>query len=201
MKKLIGLLLFGFVVSSFNKMTGYNCDHVLFQETDTIKKTRHIDSATIFNIGPYFKIKKDEFEKCIWYTPRTILKQKYYGILFYFMDTADGPKNMRVKLQYAWQDWIFFYKVKILIDGKDYEYVPKEVRRLVGNGTVQEYSDESATTMGNDMLKALYYSKEIKIRFIGKDFSHSKKLGKRQVGNIKRSFDMFKALGGDLPWD
>ena len=67
-----------------------------------------------------FRKKHDEFKKVTWYYPSSAPQYDNRNAVysyFYMMDDRDQPANLRFKVQYAADEWLFVEKYIFLIDG------------------------------------------------------------------------------------
>lgn len=166
-----------------------------------IKASIVVDSATIELLKPHFSIEKDEFDpkSPIWYKPKSApTYTNRNGIYCYFETENDIPKNFRFRVQYYADDWLFFNKVQFSIDGNAYEYKPMSIERDNGDGMIWEWFDESVSPSDREFIKALSEAKTAKMKFIGHQYYDIKPISTQQIIDIKRSIDLFVALGGNF---
>lgn len=80
------------------------------EETENFKKTVKIDSSAIENLEKYFRKRKDEFSKTqkTWYEPKSAPTYVNKNALYCYFQTEEGiPTNLRFKLQYLSDEWLF----------------------------------------------------------------------------------------------
>ena len=166
------------------------------------KKTAKIDSLKIKELIKSFSKKYDEFSNnnSTWYTPKTAPKfANANGIYCYFQTENGIPINLRFRLQYLANDWLFFDKVQFSIDGKAYDYVPTKTETDSGNGGyIWEWFDESITESEKDLINALANAKSAKMKLNGKQYFDVKNISKTQINSIKQTLELFKAMGGEF---
>lgn len=166
---------------------------------DSVKKSK-IDSVQIKLLKPYFNANKDEFDPTgrIWFKPKSAPEYtSINGFYCYFTsDTIGIPHNFRFRIQYSATDWVFFKECQFLIDGKALEYLPSRTETDTGSGYICEWSDEPVYESDLKLIEALSNAKEAKVKFIGKQYYQIKQITKEQTLNIKRSLDLYKAMGG-----
>lgn len=161
------------------------------------------DPEKVKSLEKYFKKEKDEFDtdSRVWYQPKSSPKYRNQnGIYLYFATKNNIPGNLRLCIQYHADDWLFFKKVSFSIDGKAYDYIPLKTETDCGNGgRIWEWSDE-AITESNDkqLVKALANAKSAKMKFIGRQYHNIKTLSKQQIEDIKRTIELYHAMGGDF---
>ncbi len=156
----------------------------------------NIDSVKIKELLPFFDVEKDEFDPrgIIWYTPKSF--PKYNGISLYF-SVQDGKLNpLRIKIQYYGEDWLFVNKIQFSIDNNAYEYKPYKIERENEGGDVWEWSDESLKQSDKELITALVNAKNAKIKYVGKHYHSVRTIKPNQIEDIKRSLELYKAMGG-----
>lgn len=162
------------------------------------KTVSSIDSNKINNLIKFFNINNDEFDtnKKTWYVPKSAPQYvNRNGIYCYFGSEANTPNNFRLKIQYTSDDWLFIERYQFSIDGKPYDFNPDKVERDNGNGDIWEWCDEN-TEQNKDLIIALSNAKVAKIKFIGTQYNKVKTISKEQILSIKKTFDLYKAMGG-----
>ncbi|WP_326984110.1 hypothetical protein VUJ46_06070 [Chryseobacterium sp. MYb264] len=164
--------------------------------------TNKIDSSKIKNLQEYFSKKKDEFstEDKVWYQPKSAPKYtNQNGIYCYFQTLNNVPSNLRFRVQYYSDEWLFIKKIQFSIDGKAYEYIPLDLETDSGDGGyIWEWFDESISDPDKELIKALAHAKNAKIKFIGRQYYDTKILTKSQIEGIRRTIELYKAMGGNF---
>lgn len=183
----------------------------IFSEPNSIlkrKKERHkekvaslkVDTVIVKKLKPYFEIKTNEFaaDQKQWYTPKSAPRYiNKNSIHCYFAVIDEIPRNFRIKIQYYDDDWLFINKYQFSIDGKAYEFYPDNIKRDNGDsGHIWEWCDDRIELSDTDLIKALANAKNAKIKFVGKQYSDVKKITKNQIKSIKRTLELYKAMGG-----
>lgn len=166
--------------------------------------TAKVDSTKIKELLPSFNEKKDEFDPNgkVWIEPKS--RPKYTnmnGIYLYFCKTKEKPHNLRFRIQYLADDWLFFHKVQFSIDGKAYEYIPSSTEHdhgVVGNGAmIWEWFDEQLSFSDKQLIEALANAKSAKMKFIGRQYHSIRNISKKQIKDIKNTLELYRAMGGD----
>ena len=162
-----------------------------------------VDSVKIKELKGYFREKKDEFspEGKTWIKPKSSPSYtNQNGVYCYFQTENNVPGNLRFRVQYYSDEWLFFQKIQFSIDGKAYEYIPLSTETDSGDGGyIWEWFDESISASGDKkLLNALANAKTAKMKFIGRQYYDVKNMTKEQLNGIKRSIAFYKALGGDF---
>jgi hypothetical protein len=139
------------------------------ENTETFKQTASIDSSKIKELLNSFRQKKDEYsnDNRIWYQPKSSpLYTNANGIYCYFSTENGVPNNLRFRLQYYADDWLFFKVVHFSIDGKAYEYIPMKTETDNGDGYIWEWFDESLGETDRDLINALANAKGAKMKLV-----------------------------------
>lgn len=161
---------------------------------------QNVDSNKIKELIKYFDVKKDEFsnDNVIWYKPKSAPKYvNQNGIYCYFQTQNDIPNNFRFRVQYMAEDWLFFESVQFSIDGNAYKYIPLNTKTDHGNGLIWEWFDEQISSSSDrGLIEALAYSKNVKVKFNGRQYQKIKKLTKNQIIDIKNTLELYRAMGG-----
>jgi hypothetical protein len=170
------------------------------EETENFKQTAKIDSVKMKELSKFFRRKKDEFSSSnkVWYEPKSSPQYTNRNGIYCYFQTEDGmPSNLRLRLQYYADDWLFFGKVQFSIDGKAYEYIPSDTETDSGNGGyIWEWSDEALSQVDREMIYALVNAKSAKMKLIGRQYFDIKTITSEQIASIKRTLQLYHALGG-----
>jgi hypothetical protein len=170
------------------------------EKTEGFKETAKIDSAKIKELKQFFRIRKDEFSTTgkTWYEPKSAPKYtNRSGIYCYFQTENDFPSNLRFRMQYYSDDWLFFSKVQFSIDGKAYEYVPMDTETDSGDGGhIWEWFDESVSENDKELINALANAKSAKMKLIGRQYFDVRNISQDQIKGIKRTLELYQAMGG-----
>lgn len=169
---------------------------------ESFSKTVTIDSAKVKQLEKSFRIKTDEFsnDNKKWYKPKSApTYTNANGIYCYFQTENGMPSNLRFRLQYYNDDWLFFSRVQFSIDGKAYEYIPVNTETDSGNGGyIWEWFDESISESDKELIIALSNAKSAKMKLIGKQYYDTKTINQSQINAIKQTIDLYRAMGGQF---
>lgn len=159
-----------------------------------------VDSAKVKDLEKYFRKNEDEFSNNnkIWYKPRSAPEYTNSNGIFCYFQTENGiADNLRFRLQYHADKWLFFSKVQFSIDGKAYEYIPADTETDSGNGGyIWEWFDEPLSEPDKELIEALANAKSAKMKLIGRQYHEIKTIPQEQITNIKRVLELYRALGG-----
>jgi len=170
------------------------------QEVDIFNKTTKVDSLKVKELTKFFRIKSDEFSNNNkkWYTPKSAPQYTNRNGIYCYFQTENGvPSNLRFRVQYYAEDWLFFSRIQFSIDGKAYDFIPNDTETDSGNGGyIWEWFDQGLTASDKELIYALANGKNAKMKFIGKQYYNIKTITKEQIKSIKQTIDLYNALGG-----
>jgi hypothetical protein len=170
------------------------------EKVETFKQTATVDSTKTKNLEKFFRIKADEFsnDNKKWYKPKSSpIYTNANGIYCYFQTENGMPSNLRFRLQYYSDDWLFFKQVQFSIDGKAYDYIPLNTETDSGNGGyIWEWFDESVSASDKELINALANAKSAKMKLIGRQYYDTKSISQEQINSFKRTIELYESLGG-----
>ncbi len=145
----------------------------------------------------------DEVQDITWYYDKT--SPKYVnnnGFYLYIGTQKDMLPSLRLKLQYAGDDWLFIYEYILKADDKTFSIYATDtdkVKRDAVNGGVYEYLDIPIESYDQyHMIKTIISSQKTIVRYQGKQHIFDKTLTKQEKQALQNVLDAYKALGGDL---
>lgn len=163
------------------------------------QQKNHIDSSAITKLTPLFRIKKDEMSanNLFWYTPRSAPEYtNQNGFYLYFQKTDDKASNLRIRLQYNADDWLFIKSIEFLIDGKNYTYTPENVKRDNDSSGIWEWFDQQAQQSDKPLIHAIVNAKgEAKMKIVGRNYHKIKDITPSQIEGFKNTIDLYTAFG------
>lgn len=170
------------------------------QKAKDFLKPLEIDSIRFKQLRPYFRIRKDEFSTTgkTWYEPKSAPNYTNRNALYCYFQTENGvPSNLRFRLQYYSDDWLFFSRVQFSIDGKAFEYIPLNTETDSGDGGyIWEWFDESISESDKELINALANAKAAKMKLIGRQYFDIRNITQDQIKSIKRTLDLYQVMGG-----
>ncbi len=170
------------------------------EKDEELKSTLKIDSVKVKELEKFFTLKKDEFSNNnkIWYMPKSAPQYTNRNGIYCYFQTENGiPNNLRFRIQYYAEDWLFFKKVQFSIDDIAFEYIPRNVETDHGSGNIWEWFDEGLTSSDKELIYALVDAKNAKMKFIGRQYHDIKTISQQQISDIKRTLELYNALGGN----
>lgn len=169
------------------------------EEIEDFKQTAKLDSTKIKELKRFFRIRKDEFSTTgvTWYKPKSAPKYtNRTGLYCYFHTEDEMPSNLRFRMQYHSDEWLFFSKVQFSIDGKAYEYFPMGTETDSGEGRIWEWFDESVSESDKELLNALANAKSAKMKLLGSKYFDIRNITKDEIKSIKQTLELYQAMGG-----
>lgn len=146
----------------------------------------------------YLKTEVDKVSGITWYKPSTY---PYYAnsrsYVLPYIGQRDSSTWLRLKFHYTGDNWLFFEKITISIDGENYykTYSYYDVERDNGSGDVWEWVDISPTTSDIEMLKQIANSKETIVRFQGDNYHYDltvKSSDKTAINQVLTAYEALK---------
>lgn len=120
----------------------YPTDSLGIAKMDSIERARTINDsiaitqseAKVKKILKGLRVKTDDFEEVSFYYGGGVIPYTNINRLFLYMPYKDGSRpSLRMKVQYAGEDWIFWNEAELKVDG--------EKMSLLGMGTVDRDND------------------------------------------------------------
>ncbi|WP_303208609.1 hypothetical protein [Bacteroides oleiciplenus] len=165
---------------------------------DSISKVE--TEKTIKELSRYFTFRKDEFsnDDRVWVEPKDAPKYlNRNGIYCYFQTNNDKASNLRLKIQYTADDWLFIRYYVFSIDGMVYEYRPDDIE-TDHKSTIWEWADNQVTSFDQSLITALMMAKSAKIRYVGRQYNKDRAITAQQLLSIKRTVQLYRAMGGRI---
>jgi hypothetical protein len=185
---------------SMGNMVKANYDRTNEEKTKQFQSNAKIDSAKVKELSKFFRQKKDEFSNYnrIWFEPNSAPKYtNKNGLYCYFLTENGMPSNLRFRFQYYAEEWLFFSRIQFSIDGTAYEYIPNDTETDSGDGgKIWEWCDQALTASDKELFYALANANSAKIKIIGRQYHDTKVVSTEQIKDIKRTLDLYNAMGG-----
>lgn len=188
---------------SIEKLVDKLTDNIATNLSKTISnaerpKNTKIDSLEIKRLKPLFTEKKDDFEKSSWVQPKARpIYSNQNGAYCYFSKTDSGAENLRFKMQYAAEDWLFVENVRFNIDGEIIDYYTGKWE-TDHDSKIWEWSDEQVDVVSYITLKKIANAKTVKYRLNGSQYYKDKTLSQSAIKSIKNTLAYYEALGGKI---
>ena len=197
-------LIIGAIMSIFSPETLPNNQNSTLTAVDSLelkKQERIKDSLLIVNKKKkdkgkralkLFKKKKDEFEGNTFYRdPRT---PYYSNVNFIYPYIGQKGDNywLRLKFQYASDDWLFIDNAIILVDGEKFTVTGNWERD--SNSKIWEWLDISVKNNERLILEIIANSKSAKVRYNGSQYYKDRTITRKEKNIIKKTLGIFDNL-------
>ena len=135
--------------------------------TFPVKPKKTFDTTGASKLKMKVRIKKDEFSGHEWYFHKTSpTYNSVTAIVLYFSKSDEKASNLRLKLSYAADDWLFIKKYDFMVDNEHFVVMPDEIKRDNSGGKIWEWSDVPYTDWPR-VIEAMATASSVKIRFAG----------------------------------
>lgn len=162
------------------------------------EKVKAENVSIIKKLKSHFNFKTDEFTKVIWVEPKTAPKYLNRNHVYcYFAVKDEEAYNLRLKIQYTADNWLFIQKYIFNVDGWSFDYNPSEIKRD-NNSTIWEWSDDKVTMFDQSLVDALVIGEKAKIRFVGQQYNKDRDLTQQELLSIQRTIQLYRAMGGRI---
>lgn len=139
-----------------------------------------------------FKKKEDEFKGNAFYRdPRT----PYYAninFIYPYIGEKDNYYWLRLKFQYASEDWLFIKNGTLLVDGEKFEITGNWERDH--NSGIWEWLDISVGETERYILEKIANSKSAKIRYNGTQYYNDRTITKKEKSIIRKTLEIYNNL-------
>lgn len=171
------------------------------KKKEEIKREKE-EEKRLTNATKNMRKKYDDIKEITWYRDKTSPQYNNYNGLFgYFGKSNTGSPFLRLRIQYAADNWLFIEKYVIKVDGLTYEIEEEkygEIETDNGYGRIWEWLDRAVSKKELEIMKAIANGKDVKIRFIGKQYYKDKTINSTQKQALRNVLDAFEALGGEI---
>jgi len=174
----------------------------LKEEEQLIKKKKKDKKKDLFlKATKNLRKKTDELEGMSWYqdksSPRYINRNGFY---LYISSSGFNYPSLRLKIQYKDDEWFFIKKYQIFVDGMKYSIEPEygKIKRDNGQGGIWEWLDISVDKDIFDILSAIKYGKDIKIRYISDKYHKDRTLTNSEKNAIINILNVYSKIGGEI---
>ncbi len=163
------------------------------------KEKNKAEKLKIANALKHMRRSYDSMEGIAWYQDvSSPIYNNQNGFFLYFgvSDKNKTPSNLRFKIQYHADKWLFIESYEIKADNQKFDkscYIERD-----HSTTIWEWSDTEASSYDLNMIKAVISSKKAIIRFNGKQYRNDKLITPIQKKALENVLTAFSALGGKL---
>lgn len=119
---------------------------------------------------------------------------------FLYISEKQSDVSLRMRIQYAGDDWLFIERYYIKMDSVVAQIVPiSSVERDNGYGGVWEYYDTVMDATDFEMMQDLAQAKTAKLRYEGQQYYRERDITRTQRQAIQDMLDLYEAMGGTKP--
>lgn len=140
----------------------------------------------------------DKLEGISWYQDKSTHSYQS-SFHLYFADHGGYVGNLRLKLRYYDDDWLFIHGFTVYADGQRFEYPNVEFERDHGSGSIWEWYDTPLSATHLSMVRAVLAAKEATVRYHGRQYRDDRTITAAQRSALQRVLDAYVAMGGSLP--
>lgn len=160
-----------------------------------------IDSTKICSLMPYFSSSRDEFDPngCCLFKPKSIsTSTDKEWVYLYFNEMSGRVDDLHLSVRRYGDKWLFIRKIQFLVDNRTYEIrSPKSNVNYEGR-VASEQVDQKMSSADVPLIEALASSEKAKMKIIGQEDHEILQITSAQLMDIKRSIELFRAMGGRL---
>lgn len=139
-----------------------------------------------------FKKSEDEFNRITFYKDSRIPEYSNVNFISPYIGKQDDQYWLRLKLQYAAEDWLFIEKGIFLVDGEQYTISGKWERD--NNSEIWEWLDMQVSESERPILDKIANSKSAKVRYEGKQYHNDRTISQKEKDIIKKTLDIYDNL-------
>jgi hypothetical protein len=140
-----------------------------------------------------FRLREDKFENTVFIHHKNSSSDN--NISAYIVIEGDNA-FLRFRTSYSGSTWIFYNKIILNIDGKNYTHIVSDVKREShSGGNVTERSDVQVDKEIYFFLEEIYKSTtDVGLRFKGDGKMKDVKISKKIIENLRETLDLYKKL-------
>ena len=144
----------------------------------------------------------DEISDYTWYYPKSFpqhVNTRSYFLPYLSVNKETGRVNMRLKIDYVADDWIFWEDLTISVDGKKHEmsFNYYDVKRDAHYGDIWEYVDISCDEDDILLLRAIASSEKTLVRFRGDKYRKDITISEADKASIRSILNAYDAYYGN----
>lgn len=139
-----------------------------------------------------FKSNTDEFEGTTFYRDPRTPNYTNRNFIYPYIGSKEDNYWLRLKFQYTASDWLFIDKVRIKTDTNQYELIGTFERD--NHSEIWEWSDMQAGYEEQLMLWDMANSKDVTVRYEGRQYHKDRKLTSKEKSVIAKTLDIYTTL-------
>lgn len=139
-----------------------------------------------------FRKNSDDFNDMTFYRDKRAPVYNNRNFIFPYIGEKNGYYWMKIRYQYAADDWLFIEQVRIKTDSSNYSIFADFERD--NNSEIWEWHDQTVNEKELAMLEDIADSKEAKVRYVGSQYRDDRVLTWKEKDIIKKTLEIYKAL-------
>ena len=168
---------------------------------DSIALAKEVENEiTRQKLSKKFRVETDDFSEYDWvYHTSSPKYTNANGIFLYFQKDKDGhATNMRFRIQYESDEWLFIDNIIFNIDGELETFYPYHMDTDCGyGGRIWEWCDESASA-NKSLVEKIANAEKVKVKFNGSQYYDTRSMTSSELKAFKEAYDYYLACGGGL---
>lgn len=141
----------------------------------------------------------DKVEGITWYEDSALPEVDIDDYFRLYFGKGDRLTALRLRLQYAADDWLFAHGFTVVADDKRFDFDQIDFTRDNASSTVWEECDIPVDARVWSMLEACLAAREVTVRVRGSDHVSDRTIPKRERDAMQRVIDAYRAMGGQTP--
>ena len=166
------------------------------------KEQRRKEEQRLANATKKMRENYDDIRGISWYYDKSSPQYVDSRTNFHaYIGKKSGSPWLRLVIQYVADDWLFIEKYIIKVDGRIYEINENkygEIETDNGGGDIWEWLDRIVGPKEFQIIKAVAYGKDVKIRFQGKKYRRDRTVTNKEKMALRNVLDAYEALGGKV---
>lgn len=162
------------------------------------KQRQELELRKIAEATSSMRKRHDEFKKLTWYKDQSSPQYNNQNGLYLYFSVQDGSQkaeNLRLRIQYYADSWLFIESYTFSLDGRIFEFTPRNVEHD-NDSDIWEWSDDAVNDKLYIITRTISNAREAKIRFNGKQYYKDKIISEAQKKALRNVFTAYQALGG-----
>jgi len=139
-----------------------------------------------------FKVSKDEFEGTEFYRDKRTPYYSNVNFIYPYIGKKEDHYWLRIKFQYAADDWLFINRAILLIDGEKYTVTGNWQRD--NNSCIWEWLDILVEAKERNILGKISNAKSVKIRYQGSKYYKDRTITCKEKSIIKKTLEIYDSL-------
>lgn len=159
---------------------------------DSLNAIKAIQKEAAIKKLTSFKKDTDEFKGASYYSDKRTPYYTNVNFIYPYIGEKDNYYFLRLKFQYASNDWLFIQKATLLVDGEKFDIIGRWDRD--NSAKIWEWLDIPVKEQELYILNKLSKSKSAKIRYVGRKYHNDRIITKKEKSIIKKTLDIYRGL-------